>query len=635
MGRYPAKSDRANRQCKFRPWTYPAFAKYWAVGAIFIGSIVTAPHIALALTYETKLNPLKDDTLEQAVNASSTLIELKESPPDSLLGLYRRATEDIDRLQKALRSSGYYDGTVEIRIDGRLVSEGAPSDEDGTGKSSQPIKVDIKLTPGELYRLDKVSLTMKSNLPRRLKPALNAGSPARADDILAERDRLLNAVLPQGFPFAKVELQPAVVDHARHKVSVTYEVDPGPRATMGPVTVKGLKRVDPKFVQRRVNFPPGERYSPEKLNELREELRALDVFSAVKLTPADKLNEKGELPIEVEVTERDRRFIGFGANYSTNDGAGGSIYWGHRNLFGGGERLRLQADVSGLVENSLSETNYSASATFRKPDFLALDQDLLSSLSLTQQYDNDTFDKKAATATVGIERRLSKTVSVTGGLEIEKSQITDHTDDSSTQDFFLFGPTGSIKRDTSNDLLNPTKGTRLEFAAAAFPEVLGSSQNVFTTRATGTGYLNLVGRGDLVLAGRLMVANAFGGKTEDLPADRRLYAGGGGSVRGYKYRSISPENSDGDLTGGRSAVEGSIELRYRFLGDFGVVPFLDAGTVSDEVFPAFDETIQYAGGIGLRYYTAIGPIRADFAVPLNPRSDDDKFAFYVSIGQAF
>ncbi|MDY0884190.1 autotransporter assembly complex family protein [Dongia soli] len=605
------------------------------MGAIFIGAIITAPHTAFALTYKTDINSLEDDTLEQAVNASSTLIELQDSPPDSLLGLFRRANEDMRRLQQALRSSGYYDGSVEIRIDGRLVSEGAPSDEAATAKSSHPVKVDIKVTPGELYRLDKISLTLKSDLPHRLKPALNAGSPARAADILAQRDRLLNAVLRQGFPFAKVELQPAVVDHARHTVSVTYMIDPGPAATMGPVTVKGLKHVNPSFIQRHVNFSPGERYSPDRLNELREELRTMDLFSAVKLTPADKLNDKGELPIEVEVTERDRRFVGFGANYSTNDGAGASVFWGHRNLFGGGERLRLQADVSGLVENDLSETNYAVSATFRKPDLLAVNQNLLSSLSLNQQYDEDTFDKKAATATVGLERRLSKTLSVTGGLEIEKSQITDHTNDSDTQDFFLFGPTGSIRRDTSNDLLNPTKGTRLEFAAAAFPEVLGSSQNVFTTRATGTGYLNLVGRGDLVLAGRLSVGNAFGGKTHDLPADRRLYAGGGGSVRGYKFRSISPRDSHGDFTGGRSAVEGSIELRYRFLGDFGVVPFLDAGTVSEEVFPAFDETIQYAAGIGLRYYTAIGPIRADFAVPLNPRSDDDKFAFYVSIGQAF
>ena len=176
---------------------------------------------------------------------------------------------------------------------------------------------------------------------------------------------------------------------------------------------------------------------------------------------------------------------------------------------------------------------------------------------------------------------------------------------------------------------------RLSLTGAAFPEFIGSSQDVFQTRATGSSYLDLSGAGNLVLAGRLSVASVFGGSIDELPADRLLYAGGGGSVRGYEFRSISPEDEDGDPTGGRSLVEGSIELRYRFLDDYGIVPFFDAGTVTEDTYPSFDETLQYAAGLGFRYYSPIGPIRADVAVPLNPREDDDPVAFYISIGQAF
>ena len=157
---------------------------------------------------------------------------------------------------------------------------------------------------------------------------------------------------------------------------------------------------------------------------------------------------------------------------------------------------------------------------------------------------------------------------------------------------------------------------------------------MFETRATGSTYLDLSGEGNLVLAGRLSVASVSGGSIDELPADRLLYAGGGGSVRGYEFRSISPEDEDGDPTGGRGLVESSIELRYRFL-DYGIVPFFDAGTVTEHTFPSFDEQLQYAAGLGLRYYSAIGPIRADVAVPLNPRPEDDPVAFYISIGQAF
>jgi translocation and assembly module TamA len=584
----------------------------------------------LALEYKTELAPLQDQILEEAAKASSVLIELEAKPPDSLYGLYRRAQEDKLRLEKALRSSGYYDGEVSIEIAGRSVDEPATTENEPESKASIPVT--IELHPGKLYRLRKITVTGAEDLPGKLRPELAAKAPARAADIMAEQDRLLNAVLAQGYAFASVKLAPALVDHKDRTVSVEYVVDHGPRAKIGDIHVKGLDRVDAEFVNRRLADFTGKSYAPSEITSLRENLRSIDVFESVKVKPAESLDETGRLPIDVEVVERDRRFIGFGANYSTNDGAGAKAYWGHRNLFGGGEHLRLDADVSGLGENSWSETNYGLSADFNKPDFLRQQQSLHSNLALVQEYDPDSFDKRAATLSLGLERRLSQTLSVSFGGEAEISRITD---DGVARNFELFGPTGAVNLDTSDDLLNPTKGSRLSLTGAAFSEYLGSSQDVFQTRATGSSYLDLSGKGNLVLAGRLSLASVFGGSIDELPEDRLLYAGGGGSVRGYEFRSISPLDEDGDPTGGRSLVEGSVELRYRFLEDYGIVPFFDAGTVTEEVFPSFDEKLQYAGGLGFRYYSPIGPIRADVAVPLNPRKDDDPVAFYISIGQAF
>lgn len=585
---------------------------------------------SLALEYKTELAPIDDKVLEEAVTASALLIELQDRPPDSLYGLYRRAQDDVGRLESALRSSGYYDGKVSIRVAGQPVD--APPPTDGVSEDDGPIPVRIEVLPGTLYSLREIRVTGGESLPSRPQPELEREAPARAADIVDERERLLNAVLAQGFPFATVELEPALVDHEDKTLSVHYVVDPGPSAVIGDITVTGLERVDSGFVDRRLARFEGKPYSPREIAGLRDDLRSLDVFESVKITPAESVDEESRLPLAIEVIERDRRFIGFGANYSTNDGAGAKAYWGHRNLFGGAERLRLDADVSGLGENKLSEPNYGVSADFAKPDFLSQQQTLRSNLSLLQEYDADTFDRRAATLTLGLERRLSETLSVSFGGEAQISRITD---DGVTRTFELFGPTGAINYDTSNDLLNPTKGMRLSLTGAAFPEYIGSSQDVFQTRATGSTYFDLLGSGNLVLAGRLSVASVFGGSIDELPQDRLLYAGGGGSVRGYEFRSISPLEEDGDPTGGRSLVEGSIELRYRFLDDYGIVPFFDAGTVTEDVFPSFTEEVQYAAGLGLRYYSPIGPIRADVAVPLNPREDDDAVAFYISIGQAF
>jgi len=578
--------------------------------------------------YKVDMTKVKDPTLGAALQSSSTLIELEKKPPEDVTALRRRALEDLTRLQKALRSAGYYDGNVTITVDGDPVVPGAtPADyEDATKKK---IPVAIKIEPGPLYKLRKVEITGFDNLKSHLK----SGTAARASMIIAERRRLLDKVMGEGHPFAEVELKPATVDHAAHVLDIAFEVTPGPVAVLGKVTVYGLDYTNPDFVAKRAVFPPNTKFSPAELEKLRSDLQSMDLFSAVKVTPATALDADGTLPVRVDVTERERHFVGFGASYSTNDGAGATAYWGTRNLFGNGERLRFDATIDGADPGDLADKlDYRLSSNFRKPDFLTQRQDLVANVIAADEHDPDTFDKRAITTTFGLERQLSKTVKVNYGWEIEASHIVD---DTGTNDFFLNGPTASIAYDTSDDLLNPTKGVRMTFGGEALPTWLGSSEDVYTLNGTAAGYLNLVGKGDLVLAGRLGVASAFGSSLEELPADRRLYAGGGGSVRGYEFRSISPKNGDGDEIGGRSSVTGSVELRYRFLEDFGIVPFFDAGTVSRDATPNFDEPIQYAAGIGFRYYTAFGPIRADIAVPLNPRHDDDPVAFYVSIGQAF
>lgn len=597
-----------------------------ALLALFLAAPVHAGP-ARAADYKVEMTKVEDSTLGAALQSSSTLIELEKKPPEDVTALRRRAQEDLQRLQKALRSSGYYDGTVTIIVDGQKVEpQATPGDYEDSTKKKVPVA--IKIEPGPLYKLRNIEVTGYGDLKSRLKP----GSAARAAAIIAERRLLLDQVMGEGHPFAVVDLKPAVVDHAAHTLDIVFAVTPGPAATLGKVDVHGLDYTSPDFIAKRAAFPPNAKYSPGALEGLRGDLQSLDIFSAVKVTPGTALDADGTLPVRVDVTERERHFVGFGASYSTNDGTGATAYWGDRNLFGNGERLRLDATVSGAEQDGLGQTDYQLSGNFRKPDFLARRQDFVTSLVFSDEHDPDTFDKRGATASFGIERTLTKTVKVAYGWELEGARIKD---DTGTNNFLLSGPTGSIAYDTSDDLLNPTKGVRLFLGGEALPTWLGSSEDVYALNNNASGYLNLAGKGDLVLAGRLGVSSVFGSRLDALPADRRLYAGGGGSVRGYGFRSISPESAGGDKIGGRSAITGSVELRYRFLEDFGIVPFFDAGTVSPDATPNFDEPIRYAAGLGFRYYTSFGPIRADIAVPLNPRHDDDPIAFYISIGQAF
>ena len=137
----------------------------------------------------------------------------------------------------------------------------------------------------------------------------------------------------------------------------------------------------------------------------------------------------------------------------------------------------------------------------------------------------------------------------------------------------------------------------------------------------------------ITLAARGHLGTIAGAAQRNIAPTRRFYAGGGGSVRGFGFQAVGPKAPDGTPSGGDSIVEASFEARVRF-GDFGIVPFFDAGAVDTSLLPRFRD-VRYGGGLGFRYYTGFGPVRIDVATPINPSRGDARVQFYVSIGQAF
>ncbi len=189
----------------------------------------------------------------------------------------------------------------------------------------------------------------------------------------------------------------------------------------------------------------------------------------------------------------------------------------------------------------------------------------------------------------------------------------------------------SLTYDGSDNLLDPHRGFRLTGRASPELSFNGDIFGYMKLQAEASAYLPLGDR--VTLAGRGHVGTIAGAAQRDIAPTRRFYAGGGGSVRGYGFQAVGPQAADGTPTGGDSIVEASAEVRVRF-GDFGVVPFFDAGEVDTSLVPRF-RNVRYGAGLGFRYYTGFGPVRIDVATPANPRPGDARVQFYVSIGQAF
>jgi translocation and assembly module TamA len=137
-----------------------------------------------------------------------------------------------------------------------------------------------------------------------------------------------------------------------------------------------------------------------------------------------------------------------------------------------------------------------------------------------------------------------------------------------------------------------------------------------------------------VLAFRGLVGSVQGASQFELPPDQRFYGGGSGTIRGFKYQSVGPLFPDLKPMGGTAIDAGTIEYRQRFFENFGAAVFVDGGQVSAGNMP-FSGTVRIGTGFGLRYYTPVGPVRLDIALPVNRPPGGDKFEFYIGLGQAF
>ena len=217
------------------------------------------------------------------------------------------------------------------------------------------------------------------------------------------------------------------------------------------------------------------------------------------------------------------------------------------------------------------------------------------------------------------------------GVGFEAAEIEE---DDFTGESYIFGIPATLTYDDSNDLLDPTLGVRASAAVTPWGGWFDGDTTTFLVTDLGAStYIPFDRDHKYVLALRGRAAAVFTDDSDRVPTNRRLFAGGGGSVRGFETQAVGPLGDEGDPTGGLTAAELAIEGRIRF-GNIGVVPFIDAGLVSEELFSEYDQ-IRFGAGLGARYHSPGGPIRLDVGVPLNPRDRDRSFQFYISIGQAF
>jgi translocation and assembly module TamA len=575
------------------------------------------------IRYTLKMEGLDKAGLEDDFKSFSALEKGKKKAANAAQ-VSARATADVALAERLLHTRGYYDGIATSTV---LPVPGQPGQ----------VAVTISATPGLLYDFGGISIIGAAPEPTAIARAalpLKTGSPIVAADVEGAEANVALTLPEKGYPFAKVGQRDILLDDATHIGDYTLPLESGPKSTFGGLQAKGDPIFKPKHLAVFPRFKKGDPYDSQKADDLRQALVGTGLFSTIAVEPVDTHTQAadGTEIVDMMVTQAKGpwRSLSGTAGYATGEGIKATGSWTNRNLF------PPEGSLTGTVTAGTLEQG--AGLTFRRQNAGQRDR----SFTIAANADRSNFDAYEANTldlSVSLARQSTPlwqkrwTWSVGGEIvgTNERGAATDITGDRPRRTYLIGAIPLQVQYDRSDSLLDPTKGFRVLARVSPEASLQGGIHGYARLTTQGTVYYP-IGK-SVVLAGRALVGSIVGASVDDIAPSRRIYAGGGGSVRGFGYQQLGPKDVQNNPIGGLSSTELAFEARYRF-GNFGIVPFFDAGRVGQTAMPSISG-MRYGAGIGGRYYTNFGPMRLDVATPINRQPGESKIALYISIGQAF
>ncbi|WP_162824653.1 autotransporter assembly complex protein TamA [Saccharospirillum mangrovi] len=543
---------------------------------------------------------LQGELLDQLRQYRDSLRAIQLSPRSN-----RLAEGERQRMTQWLDSRGYYDAEILHRIEETDDGEQLHYRVD-TGPRYQVLSVDIQ----------GVELELPDDWPEA-----SVGEPLDAETILADQSALQTIVDDQGCFFQlslshEVRLVPE--EAGGH---VRYRVNAGQVSRIGDVQFRGADEINAAYLLRQTGLKSGACFRRADLDQAVINLYQTQLFATVRRSLSRDAD--GNVLVTFDLVQRSPRTIRAGIGWDTDQGLGLTLGWENRNLAHRAQWLELGT--------SLQQERQSANVILTLPGFLEARNTLTVNNSASHETpEDDEYYIYESRAT--IDRRASSRDTYSYGLAYRRS---DERVDGEWSTFSLVRVPLAYQFDGSAGSLNPVDGKRYNVGAEQVWSLSGSSDPFWIGTLGWSGFTPA--SDELVIATRVEWFSLWPlTRTADLdnvPASDRLLAGGGGSVRGYPYRSIGINGTD---QSGTQQWQGSLELRAQVSDNWGLVLFADSASISDNWDPTSSDQDWYSGaGVGLRYFTRFAPIRVDVAMPLRPREGDPTYQLYISLGQAF
>lgn len=544
---------------------------------------------------------------------ANALLQTGEPAPRSILEKRNRAQSLARSIEDLLASEGYL--AVEVVPEDKTTLEGA---------------TELQVRPGPIFTIAMVKLDSAGVIDAETRKIIDgiltklpAGATVRTADVERIEAQIISTLHARGYAFASSPGIDALASRQDANVEVTYSVSPGPLVRLGDLESDETDTRSQKAIQVLKTWKDGATYNPRTVDRLRSRLRSSGLYEGIGVVVSEEPGPDGYHTVSLTLAEAKPRSVSFGVTASTTEGVGADAQWERRNITGRADKVTVRAEAATLSR--------SFTGIYERPNIGRFGRTLSAEAGVrqeeTQAYDLDGL-KVGATLAQPFTRQLTLSV----GAAVDLTRITDQRSriflGDREQVTFSIPVTASYS--DVGDPLDPQEGIR-GFATVESGVSLGDGTPGYTRmQVSGATYRKIA---DNLVAAVRAEYGAFTGSNA-VPTDRLFFAGGGGTVRGYEYQSLSPTDQLGEFIGGRSLYSASAELRWRQSDRFGYAAFIDAGAASDDAGSVFGES-KASIGFGVRYYPGFGPIRFDVAAPLNKRDGDAPLQIYVSIGQAF
>jgi translocation and assembly module TamA len=573
----------------------------FSCGLLAAASLALLP-AALAATGTVTLTgidgELRDNTL--------ALLSLEQEPCDApdwrMQASLQQALTDI---RQGLQAFGYYEPVINQTFQ--------PGEQDGCWSASFDIQ------PGSRVNVRNIDISISGAAGsddsfQQLvnKTELKAGQPLRHDHYESLKSSITNLAANRGYFHSQLTQHELQVDPTAGYADISLRLDSGPRFNFGETAVQQAI-IDAALLQSYLVYREGQPYARAAITETSRALSSSGYFARVLVQPLIDEAKDNAVPVTITLTPANRHRYSSSIGFATDTGPRLGLGYKNQRLNPHGHQLTSDLSLSKVISRlTLGYT-------------IPLEKPVTDKLRFEAGYkheDNDSY--RADTTAISATRThqldnlwLEEQVLVFGQESYKVSGEPHNTT-------LLLMPGIGWTRVIADNPLYPRNGLRVNFKTRGSLQDVISDISFLQLMGSFKGILGLPWRSRVI--GRVDAGATFMNSFDQLPPSVRFFAGGDNSVRGYAYKSLGPENASGDVEGGKNLLVGSLEIEHRFADKWALAAFVDAGNAFDDVHVDAKTGV----GLGIRWRSPVGPIRLDFAHPLD--NSDELFRVHFVMG---